>query len=223
MRYLQKFISSSSYPHFIQWNPSFVRMCALAHKALSNNEPALLVGPAGIGKTTLTQLLAHTLGTQHYSIVAHQYIEVSDFVGALRPVRNTDSGSIFQWEDGPLLKCILGGGVFLIDEINMAPESVLEGLNSVLEMPPSLTVNEKMHVAPEGPFVIIAAMNPSGDWGKKELTPALRSRFTEIYAENPLNSDPQDLNTIMGQLMDESVETINKLTSIFYTYNRTLR
>jgi midasin (ATPase involved in ribosome maturation) len=32
-------------------------------------------------------------------------------------------------------------------------------------------------------------MNPSGDWGKKELTPALRSRFTEIYAENPLNGD----------------------------------
>ena len=72
----------------------------------------------------------------------------------------------------------------------MAPESVLEGLNSVLEMPASLTVNEHLYTAPENaPFVIIAAMNPSGDWGKNELTPALRSRFTEIYAENPLNGD----------------------------------
>ena len=41
------------------------------------------------------------------------------------------------------MKAITNGGVFLIDEINMAPESVLEGLNSVLEMPPSLTVNDR--------------------------------------------------------------------------------
>ena len=32
-------------------------------------------------------------------------------------------------------------------------------------------------------------MNPSGDWGKKELTPALRSRFTEIFVFNPLSKD----------------------------------
>jgi midasin len=62
----------------------------------------------------------------------------------------------------------------------MCPESVLEGLNSVLEIPASLTVNETMY-KPTKEFIIIGSMNPSGDWGKKELTPALRSRFTEIY------------------------------------------
>jgi midasin len=30
-------------------------------------------------------------------------------------------------------------------------------------------------------FCIIATMNPSGDYGKKELSPALRNRFTEIW------------------------------------------
>ena len=80
------------------------------------------------------------------------------------------------------MECIKNDGVFLIDEINMCPESVLEGLNSVLEIPPSLTVNDKMYkLRDDQKFVIISAMNPSGDWGKKELTPALRSRFTEIY------------------------------------------
>ena len=30
---------------------------------------------------------------------------------------------------------------------------------------------------------MIATMNPSGDYGKKELSPALRNRFTEIWVE----------------------------------------
>lgn len=92
---------------------------------------------------------------------------------------------MFKWEDGPLLKCFKEGGIFFIDEVNMCPESVLEGLNSVFEMPSTLTVNDNFYQAHEN-FHIVAAMNPSGDWGKRELTPALRSRFTEIYTENPM-------------------------------------
>lgn len=30
-------------------------------------------------------------------------------------------------------------------------------------------------------FFILATMNPGGDYGKKELSPALRNRFTEIW------------------------------------------
>lgn len=32
-------------------------------------------------------------------------------------------------------------------------------------------------------------MNPSGDFGKKELSPALRNRFTEIWCEACNNRD----------------------------------
>jgi midasin len=112
-------------------------------------------------------------------------LEIADFVGQLRPDRN---GGIFKWEDGPLLKCFKDGGIFFIDEVNMCPESVLEGLNSVFEMPSTLTVNDTFLQAHKD-FRIIAAMNPSGDWGKRELTPALRSRFTEIFVENPLAAE----------------------------------
>ena len=45
-------------PFQIQWNPSFVRMAVLTVKALKNNEPVLMVGETGCGKTTLTQLMA---------------------------------------------------------------------------------------------------------------------------------------------------------------------
>lgn len=32
-------------------------------------------------------------------------------------------------------------------------------------------------------FLFIGTMNPSGDFGKKELSPALRNRFSEIWCE----------------------------------------
>ena len=35
-------------------------------------------------------------------------------------------------------------------------------------------------------FFVIATMNPGGDYGKKELSPALRNRFTEIWV-SPVN------------------------------------
>lgn len=36
-------------------------------------------------------------------------------------------------------------------------------------------------------------MNPSGDYGKKELSPALRNRFTEIWVESILDKEALSL------------------------------
>ena len=38
-------------------------------------------------------------------------------------------------------------------------------------------------------FRLLATMNPGGDFGKKELSPALRNRFTEIWVENALSQE----------------------------------
>ena len=66
-----------------------------------------------------------------------------------------------------------------MDEISLADDSVLERLNSVLEPERTLVLAEKGRgdgsdnqvdqiVAKES-FRIIATMNPSGDYGKKEV------------------------------------------------------
>lgn len=44
-------------------------------------------------------------------------------------------------------------------------------------------------------FHFIGTMNPGGDYGKKELSPALRNRFTEVWCE-PC-SDRDDLISII--------------------------
>lgn len=41
--------------------------------------------------------------------------------------------TIFTWQDGPLVQAMKRGDMFLVDEISLADDSVLERLNSVLE------------------------------------------------------------------------------------------
>ena len=97
--------------------------------------------------------------------------------------------SIFEWQDGVLINAMQEGGLLLIDEISLANDSVLERLNSVFETERTLILAEKASstaikiVGGEG-FGIVSTMNPSGDFGKKELSPALRNRMTEIWVES---------------------------------------
>ena len=94
------------------------------------------------------------------------------------------------------------GDVFLLDEISLADDSVLERLNSVLESSRTIILAEKggdnasgVHVTASETFKLVATMNPGGDYGKKELSPALRNRFTEIWV--PAVDSRDDLELIV--------------------------
>lgn len=71
---------------------------------------------------------------------------------------------------------------------------------SVMESGRTLTLAEKgddppeVIVAAEG-FRIVATMNPGGDFGKKELSPALSNRFTQIWV--PQIEDAEELKSIV--------------------------
>ena len=49
--------------------------------------------------------------------------------------------TIFMWQDGPLVQAMNDGDLFLVDEISLADDSVLERLNSVLEPERKLVCN----------------------------------------------------------------------------------
>jgi midasin len=90
------------------------------------------------------------------------------------------------------------GDLLLLDEVSLADDSVLERLNSVLEPGRTLVLAEKggtdideATLKANDMFHVVATMNPGGDFGKKELSPALRNRFTEIWV--PPLDDRQDL------------------------------
>ena len=42
---------------------------------------------------------------------------------------DAEDGRLFEWQDGPLVRAMKEAGVFLMDEISLADDSVLERLN----------------------------------------------------------------------------------------------
>lgn len=53
---------------------------------------------------------------------------------------------IFTWQDGPLVQSMKAGDLFLVDEISLADDSVLERLNSVLEPERKLVGNSCLRI-----------------------------------------------------------------------------
>ncbi|XP_066110370.1 midasin isoform X3 [Saccopteryx bilineata] len=197
----------------VVWTESMRRLAVLVGRALEFSEPVLLVGDTGCGKTTICQVFAALANQKLYSVNCHLHMETSDFLGGLRPVRQkrqdkeeTDTARLFEWHDGPLVLAMKEDGFFLLDEISLADDSVLERLNSVLEVEKSLILAEKGSLEDKDnevelltagkKFRILATMNPGGDFGKKELSPALRNRFTEIWC--PQSTNREDLKQIIS-------------------------
>ena len=69
------------------WIASTVRLHSLVGACMRHDEPVLLVGETGTGKTTVCQLYADAVGQRLHIINCHQHTETADFLGGLRPAR----------------------------------------------------------------------------------------------------------------------------------------
>lgn len=257
---LQHQQSAASATNGVVWTKAMRRLYVLVSRAIANNEPVLLVGETGCGKTTVCQMLAMALGNELHTVNAHQNTETGDLIGSQRPVRNRvgvearlreqllsssmlegqldqstdallaayDQGlaalskeektiylqssphidilesrtrfkALFEWADGSLVQAMRNGAFFLLDEISLADDSVLERINSVLESARTILLAEKgsldSFISAAPGFQFFATMNPGGDYGKRELSPALRNRFTEVWV--PSLSDTEDILQIV--------------------------
>ncbi|KAB8257115.1 hypothetical protein BDV32DRAFT_160729 [Aspergillus pseudonomiae] len=254
-------------PTGVVWTKAMRRLFILVSVALENNEPVLLVGETGCGKTQLCQAVAEAYKRQLLIVNAHVNLETGDLIGAQRPVRNRGAiehqlssdlqavlkegeplrpleemrqvfssltadqlqscdselvqriqtniarlNALFEWSDGSLITAMKTGQYFLLDEISLADDSVLERLNSVLEPHRSILLAEKgpinsMVVADSG-FQFLSTMNPGGDYGKRELSAALRNRMTEIWA--PQLSEDEDILPILQRKLELDSDHITK-------------
>ncbi|KAL4910123.1 hypothetical protein BDW74DRAFT_173590 [Aspergillus multicolor] len=249
----------------IVWTRAMRRLFILVSTALHNNEPILLVGETGCGKTQLCQAVSDAYQKQLHIVNAHVNLETGDLIGAQRPVRNRaaieeglvsdlrtllrdetksfeelkqvfgtlteeqrhecDSellkrieknlarlNALFEWTDGSLITAMKTGQFFLLDEISLADDSVLERLNSVLEPHRSILLAEKgpidSMVVADGGFQFLSTMNPGGDYGKRELSAALRNRMTEIWA--PQLSEDEDILPILQRKLQMESERISR-------------
>ncbi|WFD41675.1 hypothetical protein MPSI1_000307 [Malassezia psittaci] len=259
-----KALRSAANDRGIVWTSAMRRLVCLSAVALAYNEPVLLVGETGAGKTSVCDVLAEAFGRDLHSFNCHQNTDSADLLGGQRPIRDravrvanarsaaADAGvelseevsmdmlhssllslpdsphrttalervaeaqALFEWCDGPLVEAMKQGNHMLLDEVSLADDSVLERLNSVLEKERTLVLAEKPGIVddvaitavPE--FQIIATMNPGGDYGKKELSPALRNRFTEIYV--PAVDSHADLAAILDAQWPNDTPELRKYT-----------
>ena len=283
--------------------------------ALQHNEPLVLVGEAGVGKTSVLQFLAHSLGVRLTVLNLNNQSDASDVVGGYRPyemgavvmglvnevvgaddlfgkvmsrkgnapwllaleravqrkdwrkvvrmlhamaekaaaklvldggdaaeerkvdealrvrwstfhqtitrlarqVSNMSSSStpmpLFHFSEGALISALRSGHWLLLDEMNLASADTLERLTGLLDSSSgsvSLTERGDIDVVPRHPsFRLFAAMNPP-DYGKKDLPPAIRSRFTELTVGDV--DDTEDLRLITRAYLHRAMRDAGKVS-----------
>jgi DNA polymerase III delta prime subunit len=143
---------------------------------------ALLVGPAGSGKTTAAEKVAEKLGLPFYSISVGNQTTKHEFFG-------------YQDANGRYVRSLFreayeNGGVFLIDEMDAGNSNVIISINSALANGVCAFADGMVNKHPD--FIVIASANTFGNGanamfvGRNQLDGATNDRFVTIYWEYDL-------------------------------------
>ena len=83
-----KLIESNPVLKDMVWTSSAKRLALMILHSFYFNEPVLLVGETGCGKTRICQTIASVLNRELVIVNCHLNTESSDFLGSLRPCRD---------------------------------------------------------------------------------------------------------------------------------------
>ncbi|KAK6056185.1 ATPase family protein, partial [Cooperia oncophora] len=184
-------------------------------RGLLINKPILLEGAPGCGKSSTVMALAMLTG--------HPITRLDPFLtnglgvatvpgllsfrsGRLISCRSfylfrmsdaaivTEDGSVsFHWEDGPILRAIKHGEWVLLDEMNLASQAVLEGLNACFDHRRVLYIaelNRSFEIPAESSCRFFACQNPRAQGGNRRALPkSFVNRFTNIYVDDLKDED----------------------------------
>lgn len=141
-----------------------------------------IIGPTGSGKTSLIEQVCARLDTPLVSITCHDRLEVPDLICTIEAL----NGSTIP-VDGPLVKAMRHGMVFVLHEIDTVESGTLTGLNDILERGKVVipSTGELVRAAPGFAFVVTSNTGGAGDEvglyvGTKVQNLAFRDRFTSI-------------------------------------------
>lgn len=185
-----------------------VRACQLP-------KPILLEGSPGVGKTSLVAALAKIAGYHLCRINLSDQTDLIDLFGSDLPVENGAPGE-FAWKDAEFLQALQQGHWVLLDEMNLAPQAVLEGLNAVLDHRGTVHIPELGRSFTRHPsFRVFAAQNPLHQGGgRKGLPRSFLDRFTKVHVEE---LTPDDMLVVCREQYKECDERVLRAMIAFNT------
>lgn len=142
--------------------------------------PAMLVGPAGSGKSTAGRQVAESFGLSFKSESCNPQMSKWDIMGFM----NANGG----YTPGVIRDAFENGGVVLLDEIDASNPAVLVSINLIASVSVGETVTfpDGSDVARHADFILIAGANTFGDGasdeyvGREQLDAATLDRFATI-------------------------------------------
>jgi len=187
--------------------PSTRRNVARLLRALQlARKPILLEGSPGVGKTSIVSALAKAAGHKLVRLNLSEQTDMMDLLGADLPASGGEAGE-FKWSDGAFLAALKNGDWVLLDELNLAPQPVLEGLNAALDHRAEVFVPElgKTFKCPST-FRVFGAQNPAAQGGgRKGLPKSFLNRFTRVFVEPMRINDVEHIAKSLHPTVIESV------------------
>lgn len=171
-----------------------------AKSLVENNEPILLIGPAGTGKTTIAMQIAEELSLPFHSISCTKQMSVSALLGFI-----SINGAYIPTQ---LRHAYESGGVFLLDEMDAGDPNVLLTLNTIengfISFPDKI-----VHAHPD--FRIVATANPinahDSYTGRSKLDLSTWDRYEKIL----IDRDPLLEASLTSQEHYEKITIVRKI------------
>lgn len=167
----------------------------------------LLSGGKATGKNTLATSLAFAFQRPIWDVSFHSNISKDEIIGS-----ETFRGGEVVFNPGMAYTCSLYGGFGVLDEINMAKDSAIAVLNSILDDRRVIDVPgyERMNLHPA--TVFIGTMN-YGYAGTRPLNEALASRF--VIPPVPDMSEADTTKLLAKKFPEAKVDILKYFSGVF--------
>lgn len=164
---------SDEYDYYIpKWNENYFLnpdLTKILMMGLETRKPIFLFGHSGVGKSSVFKQVCAGLNRRMFRFQHTIDTEESHIVGQWVVKKHIDDNgnaiSITEFEPGPLVLAMQNGWLYLADEMDRSPPSVLSAYQAVLEGEPLIVKNAPEHlrvIKPHPMFAFAATGNTNG-------------------------------------------------------------
>ncbi|KAK8807361.1 hypothetical protein WA158_004120 [Blastocystis sp. Blastoise] len=154
-------------------------------QAIQHNIPLLIEGETSSGKTYSVEYVSKRSGIRVIRYNFSQTSSPGDLIGDIT-LQTNNKHSTFVFKSGAFTEAFIHGGILLLDELSLAPQSIVQSILSFLDSKQIFIDNmEQYEIREMNPyFRIIATQNPAGSEYKRDsLNTDIRDYFRVLNEE----------------------------------------